>query len=90
MVALRFGDALIQGKRGVLLSLASQYGANTLTTTLAVEQENVILDLRHDGKLPFPATLELKFLHRTRAGLDRAVLLKQTEPAARDPGEVKA
>jgi len=36
--ALRFGDALIQGKPGVLLSLASQYGANTLTTTLAVEQ----------------------------------------------------
>ena len=26
------------GKPGVLLSLASQYGANTLTTTLAVEQ----------------------------------------------------
>ena len=36
--ALRSGDALIQGKPGVLLSLASQYGANTLTTTLAVEQ----------------------------------------------------
>jgi len=36
--ALRFGDALIQGKPGVLLSLASQYGANTLETTLAVEQ----------------------------------------------------
>ena len=36
--ALRFGDALIQGQRGVLLSLASQYGANTLTTTPAVEK----------------------------------------------------
>jgi CzcA family heavy metal efflux pump len=36
--ALRSGDALIQGKPGVLLSLASQYGANTLTTTLAVEE----------------------------------------------------
>jgi CzcA family heavy metal efflux pump len=36
--ALRSGDALIMGKPGVLLSLASQYGANTLTTTLAVEQ----------------------------------------------------
>src|SRR5258706_9690842 len=36
--ALRFGDALIMGKPGVLLSLASQYGANTLSTTLAVEQ----------------------------------------------------
>src|ERR1700735_1715793 len=36
--ALRSGDALIMGRPGVLLSLASQYGANTLTTTLAVEQ----------------------------------------------------
>lgn len=35
--ALRFGDALIMGKRGVLLSLASQYGANTLAVTHAVE-----------------------------------------------------
>lgn len=36
--ALRSGDALIMGKPGVLLSLASQYGANTLTATLAVEK----------------------------------------------------
>jgi CzcA family heavy metal efflux pump len=36
--ALRFGDALIMGKPGVLLSLSSQYGANTLATTRAVEQ----------------------------------------------------
>src|SRR5882757_4775866 len=36
--ALRFGDSLVMGKPGVLLSLASQYGANTLTTTLAVKK----------------------------------------------------
>ena len=36
--ALRSGDALIMGKPGVLISLASQYGANTLTTTRAVEK----------------------------------------------------
>jgi CzcA family heavy metal efflux pump len=36
--ALRSGDALIMGRPGILLSLASQYGANTLATTLAVEQ----------------------------------------------------
>jgi CzcA family heavy metal efflux pump len=36
--ALRSGDALIMGRPGVLLSLASQYGANTLTATLAVEK----------------------------------------------------
>jgi CzcA family heavy metal efflux pump len=36
--AIRFGDSLIMGKPGVLLSLASQYGANTLDTTLEVEK----------------------------------------------------
>ena len=36
--ALRFGDALIMGKPGVLLSLASQYGANTLDASVAVEK----------------------------------------------------
>ena len=36
--ALRSGDALIMGKPGVMMSLASQYGANTLTATLAVEK----------------------------------------------------
>ena len=32
------GDALIMGKPGVLLSISSQYGANTLEATHAVEQ----------------------------------------------------
>ena len=47
--ALRFGDALIMGKPGVLLSLASQYGANTLTTTLAVEQALARFGARAQG-----------------------------------------
>jgi Cu/Ag efflux pump CusA len=33
----KFGDTVIQGRPGVLLSTASQYGANTLEVTLAVE-----------------------------------------------------
>ncbi|MDE1964472.1 MAG: efflux RND transporter permease subunit [Xanthomonadaceae bacterium] len=33
-----FGDALIQGRRGVVSLLTSQYGANTLEVTHAVEQ----------------------------------------------------
>ena len=35
--AAPFGDALIQGKPGVLLALSSAYGANTLQVTEAVE-----------------------------------------------------
>ena len=42
--AIRSGDALIMGQSGVLLSLASQYGANTLSTTRAVEA--VMTELR--------------------------------------------
>lgn len=34
----KFGDAQIMGRPGVLLALSSQYGANTLDTTLAVEK----------------------------------------------------
>ena len=36
-VTPKFGDSLIQGEPGVLLSTASQYGANTEEVTLAVE-----------------------------------------------------
>jgi CzcA family heavy metal efflux pump len=35
--APKFGDALIQGRHGVFMSLASAYGANTMEATLAVE-----------------------------------------------------
>lgn len=34
----KFGDALVNGKAGVILVMSSQAGANTLTTTQAVEQ----------------------------------------------------
>lgn len=42
--APQFGDALVMGKPGVLISLASQYGANTLEATRAVEA--TLADLR--------------------------------------------
>jgi CzcA family heavy metal efflux pump len=41
--ALRSGDSLIMAKQGVLLSISSQYGANTLQVTLAIEK--VLADL---------------------------------------------
>jgi CzcA family heavy metal efflux pump len=36
--APRFGDALIQGRPGVLLTMLSQYGSNTLEVTQAIER----------------------------------------------------
>ncbi len=67
--ALRSGDALIMGKPGVLLSLASQYGANTLETTHAVEK--VLADLTPaltaQGITVYPA------LHRPANFIERAL-----------------
>lgn len=37
--APKYGDTLIMGKPGVMLGLSSQYGANTLEVTRAVEEE---------------------------------------------------
>lgn len=67
--ALRSGDALIMGKPGVLLSLASQYGANTLTTTLAVEKALANLEpaLKAQGITVYPA------LHRPANFIERAL-----------------
>jgi CzcA family heavy metal efflux pump len=67
--ALRSGDALIMGKPGVMLSLASQYGANTLSVTLALERALADLDpaLRAQGITVYPA------LHRPANFIERAL-----------------
>ena len=67
--ALRFGDALIMGKPGVLISLASQYGANTLTATLAAEQALASLEpaLKAQGITLY------KRLHRPANFIERAL-----------------
>jgi CzcA family heavy metal efflux pump len=67
--ALRSGDSLIMGRPGVLLSLASQYGANTLTTTLAVEQALASLRpaLNAQGITVYPG------LHRPANFIERAL-----------------
>ena len=61
--ALKFGDSLIQGKPGVMLSMASQYGANTMEVTLAVEKALDEMSplfaregLKLEGRLHRPAT----------------------------------
>ncbi len=67
--ALRSGDALIMGKPGVMVSLASQYGANTLTVTLAVERALADLApaLKAQGIVLYPA------LHRPANFIERAL-----------------
>ena len=67
--ALRSGDSLIMGRPGVLLSLASQYGANTLTTTLAVEK--VLADL--EPALKAQGIVLYKSLHRPANFIERAL-----------------
>ncbi|MDP9013502.1 MAG: efflux RND transporter permease subunit [Pseudomonadota bacterium] len=67
--ALRSGDALIMGKPGVMMSLASQYGANTLTATLAVEKALADLQpaLKASGITLYPG------LHRPANFIERAL-----------------
>jgi CzcA family heavy metal efflux pump len=67
--ALRSGDSLIMGRPGVLISLASQYGANTLTTTLAVEKALADLEpaLRMQGITLYSG------LHRPANFIERAL-----------------
>ncbi len=67
--ALRSGDARIMGQPGVLLSLASQYGANTLVTTHAVEQALAEVEpaLRAQGITVYPG------LHRPANFIERAL-----------------
>jgi CzcA family heavy metal efflux pump len=64
-----FGDALIQGRPGVLLTLLSQYGANTLEVTQALDR--VLEDMRavfeHEGITLYPA------LHRPATFIETAL-----------------
>lgn len=67
--ALKSGDALVQGKPGLLMSLATQYGANTLEVTHAVEAALAQLtpDLQKQGIEVFPR------LHRPANFIEQAL-----------------
>ena len=67
--ALRFGDALIMGKPGVLMAVSSQYGANTLNATRALESALAALEpaLKEQGISVYPA------LHRPANFIERAL-----------------
>jgi CzcA family heavy metal efflux pump len=73
-----FGDALIMGKPGVLLSMASQFGANTLTTTRAVESALAELEpaMQAAGVRVFPALHRpANFIETALAGIRGDLLL---------------
>ena len=67
--AIPFGDAVIQGKRGVLLAISGQYGANTLEATRAVEAvlNEALPRLRQRGIESYPA------LHRPASFIEIAL-----------------
>jgi CzcA family heavy metal efflux pump len=74
--APRFGDALIQGRPGVLLSLSSQYGSNTLDVTRRLERAlaelRPLLDERRVELFPRlhrPATFIEHALHNLRISI---------------------
>jgi CzcA family heavy metal efflux pump len=76
--ALRFGDALVMGRPGVMLSLASQYGANTLSTTRALEQALAELApaLEAQGITVYPALHRpANFIERALGDLEQSLLI---------------
>ena len=83
--ALRSGDALVMGRKGVLLSLASQYGANTLDTTRAVEATLAQLTpaLKAQGITVYPALHRpANFIERALSSLERSLVDRRRA----DPG----
>jgi CzcA family heavy metal efflux pump len=80
--APKFGDALIQGRPGVLLTMMSQHGANTLEVTFAVERAlgelRPVLDREGVKLYPAlhrPATVVETALHNLRSSLLLGALL---------------
>jgi CzcA family heavy metal efflux pump len=76
--AQRVGDSLIQGRPGVLLSVSSQYGANTLTTTRAVEKVllQLVPSLKAQGIEIYPALHQpANFIERAIGGLGRSLAI---------------
>jgi CzcA family heavy metal efflux pump len=76
--ALKFGDASIMGKPGVMMSLASQYGANTLTATLAVEKalKELAPTLKSQGITLYPGLHRpANFIERALGNLEHSLLI---------------
>jgi CzcA family heavy metal efflux pump len=67
--ALRAGDAVVQGEPGVLLTISSQFGANTMDVTRALEAAlaDIVPKLVADGIRVYPA------IHRPATFIERAL-----------------
>jgi CzcA family heavy metal efflux pump len=68
--ALRAGDSIVQGRPGALVTVSSQYGANTMTATHAVEAAlaELVPRLEADGVTVYPA------MHRPANFIERALV----------------
>jgi CzcA family heavy metal efflux pump len=76
--AERVGDALIQGGPGVLFSVSSQSGANTLATTRAVEKTLIDLapGLKAQGIVLYPALHQpADFIQRALGSLEQSMAI---------------
>ena len=74
--ALYVGDALIQGRSGIVLSMSSQFGANTLETSRAVESllETLGPGLKAEGITLYPALHRpANFIERALANVERSL-----------------
>ncbi|MEJ2459063.1 MAG: efflux RND transporter permease subunit [Novosphingobium sp.] len=76
--APKYGDALIMGKPGLLLSLSSQYGANTLDTTRAAEAAlaDLMPSLTAQGITVYPSLHRpANFIQTALAGIQLDLLI---------------
>jgi CzcA family heavy metal efflux pump len=76
--SLKVGDAVIQGRPGVLLSMSSQFGANTLEVTHAVEDALASLTpaLNADGITVYPRMHRpANFIERALANIERSLAI---------------
>ena len=74
----RFGDALIGGKPGILVETATQYGANTLEVTRALEQrlDSLSTQLSRQGVQYHPALLRpASFIESAIEGLRNSLIV---------------
>ncbi len=73
----KFGDALIQGKPGILLTMSSQYGSNTMEVTKGVEQAlDEMKPLFGDGKITLLPRLQrpATFIETALGNVKRSLL----------------